>query len=297
MSSSPAPQRIVFLNGSFVPFEEAKISVMDRGFLFADGIYEVAAVIDGRLVDARAHLARLERSLAEIEIANPYSIARWTELMADLAARNGLSEGLVYIEVTRGVAERDFPFPPRDTAPTVVMFTQAKAILASKAAETGVGVITVPDLRWKRRDIKSVALLAQVLAKEAAAKAGVAEAWMVEDGHVTEGGSSTAFIVSAEGTLVTRPLSNAVLPGITRLAVKKIAADLQLKVEERLFTVEEAHAAREAFYCSASAIVMPVVSIDGTPVGEGRPGPVARRLREAYLGLAREEGALDSDFA
>lgn len=295
MSSSQS-QRIVFLNGAFVPFEEARISVMDRGFLFADGIYEVAAVIDGRLVDARAHLARLERSLAEIEIANPYTIAQWTELMGELARKNGLEEGLVYIEVTRGVAERDFPFPPEGTPPTVVMFTQAKSILASKAAETGVAVVTVPDLRWARRDIKSVALLAQVLAKQAAAKAGVAEAWMVEDGHVTEGGSSTAFIVTADGTLVTRPLSNAVLPGITRLAVKKLAADLQMKVEERLFTVEEAHVAREAFYCSASAIVMPVVSIDGAPVGGGRPGPVAKRLRETYLALAREEGALDSDF-
>lgn len=285
--------RIVYVNGAFVPLEEAKISVMDRGFLFGDGIYEVAAVIDGRLVDEAAHLERLDRSLREIEIDNPHTAEEWTRLMADLAARNGLNQGLVYIEVTRGAAERDFPFPPKGTPPTVVMFTQAKEILAAKAAETGVAVITVPDLRWKRRDIKSVALLAQVLAKQEAARAGVAEAWMVEDGHVTEGGSSTAFIVTQDGRLVTRPLSRAVLPGITRLAVMALAEEADLVVEERLFTVEEAYSAKEAFYASASAIVMPVVAIDGRPVGEGVPGPLAKRLRALYLEMARK-GALAS---
>jgi D-alanine transaminase len=285
--------RTVFLNGDFVPFEEARIPVMDRGFLFADGIYEVAAVIDGKLVDEVAHLARLDRSLRAIEIANPYTSEEWVALMRDLAARNEVSEGLVYIEVTRGVAERDFPFPPEGTPPTVVMFTQAKRILGAPAAEKGVAIITVPDLRWKRRDIKSVALLAQVLAKQEAARAGVSEAWMVEDGHVTEGGSSTAFIITPDDRLVTRPLSNAVLPGITRIAVMQLAREMQLTVEERLFTVEEALSAREAFYTSASAIVMPVVTIDGKAIGDGIPGPMTKRLREVYLALARD-GALAS---
>ncbi|GGK34752.1 D-amino-acid transaminase [Salinarimonas ramus] len=285
--------RTVFLNGDFVPFEEARIPVMDRGFLFADGIYEVAAIIDGKLVDEVAHLARLDRSLRAIEIANPYTSEEWIALMRELAARDEVREGLVYIEVTRGVAERDFPFPPEGTPPTVVMFTQAKRILGAPAAEKGVAVITVPDLRWKRRDIKSVALLAQVLAKQEAARAGVSEAWMVEDGHVTEGGSSTAFIITPDDRLVTRPLSNAVLPGITRIAVMQLAREMQLTIEERLFTVEEALCAREAFYTSASAIVMPVVTIDGKAIGDGSPGPMTKRLREVYLALARD-GALAS---
>lgn len=279
--------RNVFLNGSFVPYEDAKISIMDRGFLFADGIYEVAAVLDGRLVDNEAHLARLDRSLAEIAIANPYTAAEWTRLEEELVRRNGLVEGLVYMEVTRGVAERDFAFPKEPVAPTVVMFTQPKTIIASPLAETGAKVVTVPDLRWKRRDVKSVALLAQVLAKQAAAEAGVAEAWMVEDGYVTEGGSSTAFIVTRDGCIVTRPLSRAILPGITRGAVLRLAEEAGLRIEERLFTVEEAHAAAEAFFTSASAFVMPVVAIDGRPVGDGAPGPLARRLRELYVEAAR----------
>ncbi|MGJ3265167.1 MAG: aminotransferase class IV, partial [Salinarimonas sp.] len=190
--------RTVFLNGDFVPYEEARIPIMDRGFLFADGIYEVAALVDGRLVDAPAHLARLDRSLREIEIANPYATEDWLRLMQELAARNGVAEGLVYIEVTRGVAERDFAFPPAGTTPTVVMFTQAKRIIGAPAAETGVAVITVPDLRWKRRDIKSVALLAQVLAKQEAARAGVAEAWRVEDEHLTEAAASSAVLLPAD---------------------------------------------------------------------------------------------------
>lgn len=278
--------RIAYVNGAFLPLEEAKVPVMDRGFLFADGIYEVAAVLGGRLVDNAAHLARLDRSLSEIGIANPHDVAGWTRLEEELVRRNGVEEGLVYMEVTRGVAERDFAFP-KDTVPTVVMFTQAKSITRDPKAETGAKVITVPDLRWKRRDIKSVALLAQVLAKQAAAEAGVSEAWMVEDGFVTEGGSSTAFVIAA-GRIVTRPLSTALLPGITRVAVMRLARESGLTVEERLFSVEEAHAADEAFYTSASAFVMPVVAIDGAAVGDGRPGPLTRRLRALYLETARD---------
>ena len=279
--------RIVFVNGEFVPYEEARISIMDRGFLFADGIYEVAAVLNGRLVDNEAHLARLVRCLGEIGIENPYTIAEWTQLEEELVKRNGLVEGLVYMEVTRGVWERDFPFPPADVKPTVVMFTQEKSITGSKLAETGAKVITVPDLRWKRRDIKSVALLAQVLAKQEAAKAGVSEAWMVEDGYVTEGGSSTAFIITRDGRIVTRPLSNAILPGITRQAVMRLAEEQGLTLEERLFTVDEALDAAEAFYTSASAFVMPTVEMDGKPIADGKPGPLTRRLRTLYLDMAQ----------
>jgi D-alanine transaminase len=279
--------RIVFVNGSFLPYEEARIPIMDRGFLFADGIYEVAAVLRGRLVDNAAHLARLERSLGEIRIANPHSAADWTKLEEELVRRNELQEGLVYMQVTRGVADRDFAFPT-DAPPTVVMFTQPKSMMDSPLARSGAAIVTVPDLRWKRRDIKSVALLAQVLAKQAAAEAGVAEAWMVEDGFVTEGSSSTAFIVSQDRRIVTRPLSHAVLPGITRRAVMQLAGEVDLTVEERLFSVEEAHTAKEAFFTSATSLVMPVVSIDGERVGEGVPGPLTRRLRELYLGMALE---------
>jgi D-alanine transaminase len=277
--------RIVLVNGTFMPIEEASIPIMDRGFLFGDGIYEVCAVLDGRLVDNEAHLRRLQRSLDEIRIPNPYTIAEWTRLEEELVRRNGLDEGLVYFQVTRGVAERDFAFP-KEARPTVMMFTQAKNLSRSPQAETGVAVVSVEDLRWKRRDIKSVALLAQVLAKQAAAEAGVYEAWMVEDGFVTEGSSSTAFIITGDGRIVTRPLSRAILPGITRVAVMALAAEAGLTVEERPFTLEEAYGAAEAFLTSASSFVMPVVSIDGRPVADGRPGPRTRRLRELYFEVA-----------
>ncbi|WP_267422796.1 D-amino-acid transaminase [Methylobacterium sp. GC_Met_2] len=280
--------RTVYLNGEFLTFEQARVPIMDRGFLFADGIYEVSAILDGKLVDNAAHLARLDRSLGEIGIRNPHDAAGWERLQTELVARNGVTEGLVYMQVTRGVAERDFAFPKGDVTPTVMMFTQAKTVLANPLAETGARVITVEDLRWKRRDIKSVALLAQVLAKQQAAEAGVAEAWMVEDGAVTEGSSSTAFIVSRERVLVTRPLSTALLPGITRASVLRLAQEADLRIEERLIPVAEAYEAQEAFYTSASAFVMPVVQIDDRTIGEGRPGPVTRRMRELYIAAARE---------
>jgi D-alanine transaminase len=279
--------RIVYLNGEFLPFAEARVPIMDRGFLFADGIYEVSAVLGGHLVDNAAHLARLDRSLGEIGIRNPHDAAEWEQLQQELVRRNDLTEGLVYMQVTRGVAERDFAFPPAGTAPSVVMFTQAKTVAANPLAEKGARVITVEDLRWKRRDIKSVALLAQVLAKQQAVEAGVSEAWMIEDGAVTEGSSSTAFVITGDRTLVTRPLSTALLPGITRASVLKLAAEADLKIEERLITVAEAHGAAEAFYTSASSFVMPVIEIDGHRIGDGRPGPLTRRLRELYLELAR----------
>jgi D-alanine transaminase len=277
--------RIVFLNGSFMPIEEAKVPIMDRGFLFADGVYEGMGVLGGRLVDNDAHLARLERSLNEVRIPNPYSNADWTRLEEELVQRNRMMEGFLYLQVTRGVAERDFLFP-KEAAPTVMMFTQAKSIVHSPLAETGMAVVSVPDLRWKRRDIKSLSLLAQVLAKQAASEAGAHEAWLVEDGFVTEGGSSSAFIITKAGVIIARPLSNAILPGITRQALLRLAQEEGLAIEERFFTLDEAYEAAEAFLTSASNFVMPIVSIDGRPVGTGKPGAMTRRLRALYLQMA-----------
>lgn len=280
--------RIVFLNGDFVPYEQARIPIMDRGFLFGDGIYEVTAVLGGKLLDNIPHLARLERSLKEIAVANPYTDAEWTRLQTELVRLNALADGLIYMEVTRGVFERDFVCP-EDLKPTVVMFTQPKELRDPPAARDGVAVITVPEQRWKRRDIKSVSLLAQVLAKMAARRAGVAEAWMIEDDHVTEGASSTAFIVTADRRIVTRPLSTAVLPGITRAAVLKLVERHALHLDERPFTAAEAFQAAEAFLTSASSLVTPVVKIDGQTIGDGKPGPLTRDLRRLYLELAASE--------
>ena len=279
-------QRTVLVNGDYVPLEEARVPIMDRGFLFADGIYEVSAVLDGALVDNADHLARLDRSLGEIGIANPYDIAAWERFQKELIDRNELREGTVYIEVTRGVAERDFAFAP-DLTPTVVMFTQARRMVDTSPAATGVAVVTAPDIRWERRDIKSIGLLAQVLAKRRASEAGVAEVFMVEDGFITEGGSSTAFIVARDGSVVTRPLSHAVLPGVTRRAVARLAQAQGLSFVERAFTPAEASAAVEVFITSASNFVMPVVAIDGGRIGNGEPGPIATRLRAAYVDQAR----------
>lgn len=280
-------ERIVFLNNAFLPEAEARLPIMDRGFLFADGIYEVSAVLDGVLVDNDAHLGRLDRSLAAIGIANPCTSAQWDERQTELVRRNDLAEGVVYTQVTRGVAERDFAFPAAATTPTVVMFTQARRIVDAPLAQAGAKVITVPDLRWRRRDIKSVGLLAQVLAKQQAVEAGAAEAFMVEDGFVTEGSSSSAFIITGAGTLVTRPLSTSILPGVTRRAVMRLAAEHNLAVEERAFTVAEALGAAEVFYTGASTFVVPVVSIDGQFVGTGRPGRLAPLLRSLYIDIAR----------
>jgi D-alanine transaminase len=279
--------QIAYVNGSFVPLAEAKVSILDRGFLFADGIYEVAAVLDGKLVDNASHLARLERSVGEIALALPETLARIQEIQRELIARNQLMSGLVYLEVTRGAdAGRDFAFP-KGVKPTLVMFTSVKDIINAPSAKTGIGVITVPDIRWTRRDIKSVALLAQVLAKQAAAEAGAGEAWMIEDGKVTEGGSSSAFILTQDDVLVTRQNSSAILPGCTRKAVVALAEERQLRVEERPFTVEEALAAKEAFITSASSFVQAVVTIDGKNIANGKPGPMATRLREIYIEFAR----------
>jgi D-alanine transaminase len=281
-------EQIAYVNGPFVPMSEAKVSVLDRGFLFADGIYEVAAVLDGKLIDNASHLARLERSVGEISLKLPENIARIEEIQKELVKRNNLVSGLVYLEVTRGAdTGRDFAFPKGDVKPTLIMFTSVKDIVNAPSAKTGINVITVPDIRWTRRDIKSVALLAQVLAKQAAAEAGASEAWMIEDGKVTEGGSSSCFILTQDDVIVTRKNGSEILPGCTRKAVVKLAEERQLRVEERAFSVEEALAAKEAFITSASLFVQAVVSIDGKKVANGKPGPMTDRLREIYVDFAK----------
>ena len=276
-----------YLNGQFLPLDQARVSITDRGFLFADGVYEVSSVLEGRLVDNAAHLARLERSLGEIELESPVAMAELPSIQTELIARNSLEEGVVYIQISRGPADRDFHFPAAP-APTIIMFTQEKSIVDSPLARDGVHVISTEDLRWKRRDIKSVSMLPQVLAKQAAHKAGAHEAWMVEDGYVTEGSSSSAFIITGDGEIVTRKADTAILPGVTRKAVLALAAEQALTLTERPFSLDEAWNAKEVFMTSASSFVLPIVRVDGRQIGDGRPGPTARRLRELYLEFARK---------
>ena len=274
--------RTVYVNGEYVPEDEARISVFDRGFLMADAVYEVTAVIDGKLIDFPGHMARLRRSLGELELTSPVDEAEMEAIHREMIARNHLDEGCIYLQITRGAADRDFAFPENAT-PSLVLFTQARDVAESRTGREGIKVVTLPDIRWGRRDIKTVQLLAPSMAKMAAKNAGKDDAWMVEDGHVTEGSSNNAYIVTRDGVIVTRDLSNAILHGITRAAVLAFAREAQMRVEERPFTVAEAHDAAEAFITSASAFVTPVIEIDGEPVGDGAPGPVAKRLREIYL--------------
>ncbi len=278
--------RIVYVNGSYLPEEDATISIFDRGFLFADGVYEVTSVLDGRLLDFEGHARRLERSLNELEMAAPVTQDELLGIHRELVARNGIEEGLVYLQITRGAADRDFAYPEGVT-PSIVLFTQAKPGLAdSPAAKRGIRVISIEDQRWGRRDIKTVQLLYPSMGKMAAKKAGADDAWMIEDGFVTEGTSNNAYIVK-DGKIITRHLGNEILHGITRAAVLRFAREAQMQVEERPFTLDEAMAADEAFITSASTFVMPVVEIDGAAVGSGTPGPVAGRLREIYLEESR----------
>ena len=278
--------RIVYVNGRFVPETEAHVSVFDRGFLFGDGVYEVSSVLGGGLVDNAAHLARLERSLGELAMASPASPDEIVQAQKKLIARNGLEEGVVYLQITRGPADRDFAYPS-EPEPTLVMFTQKKSLVDNPQAALGITVVTMPDLRWRRRDIKTVGLLAASMAKQAALDAGADDAWMVEDGFVTEGTANNTWIVTAEGVVVTRHLGNEILHGITRAVVLQLARERQIAIEERPFTLEEAKGAAEAFITSASTFVLPVIGIDGETVGDGTPGPITRRLREIYIESAR----------
>lgn len=278
--------RIVYVNGEYLPEEEAKISVFDRGFLFADAVYEVSAVIGGKLVDNDAHMARLQRSMNELKMTPPAGGEEITAIMCELVKRNDIEEGLVYLQVTRGAADRDFAFPT-DATPSLIMFTQKKTLSENPAARTGISVITVPDIRWKRRDIKTVGLLPASMAKQAALDAGANDAWFVEDGFVNEGSSNNAFIVTEDGKIITRHLGTEILHGITRKAVMELAKRENLEIEERPFTAEEAQEAREAFSTSASAFVMPVVKIDGHILGNGVPGPVTEKMRKLYIEMAK----------
>jgi D-alanine transaminase len=277
--------RIVYVNGDYVPEVDAKISVFDRGFLFADGVYEVTSVLDGKLVDFDGHAKRLKRSLAELDMAEPVAEAELLDIHRELVARNDVSEGLVYLQVTRGAADRDFAYP-EGVQPSLVLFTQSKVLTTSPAAEKGLKIISVDDIRWGRRDIKTVQLLYPAMGKMAAKAEGCDDAWMVQDGQVTEGTSNNAYIVK-DGVIITRQLSSDILHGITRAAVLQFAREAQMKVEERPFTIEEAQNADEAFVTSATTFVMPVVQIDGATVGTGAPGPVAKRLREIYIETSR----------
>lgn len=277
--------RTVYLNGEYLPETEARVSIFDRAFLMADGVYEVTSVLGGKLIDFEGHLKRLERSLNELDMPKPEAFDELLDIHRELVRVNEIDDGLIYLQVTRGSdGDRDFAFPdPETTAPTLVLFTQSKPGLAnSPQAEKGLKIISIDDVRWGRRDIKTVQLLYPSMGKMMAKKAGCDDAWMVEDGHVTEGTSNNAYIVKG-GRIITRQLSNDILHGITRAAVLRFAREAQMEVEERPFTIEEAKTADEAFVTSASAFVMPVVEIDGASLGDGKPGPVARRLREIYL--------------
>lgn len=273
--------RIVYVNGTYLPEADAKISVFDRGFLFADGVYEVTPIVNGKLVDYDAHIERLDRSLNELRMAWPCSKPELRAMHEELVKRNALKEGIIYMQVTRGVADRQFNFP-RDAKSSLVAFPQVMVLVDNPNVRTGVKVVTTPDIRWLRRDIKSVMLLAPVLGKQEAYEKGANEGWMVEDGFVTEGTSSNAYIVK-DNTVITRPLSNRILAGCTRRALFRLAKEHDVKIEERAFTPDEAYAADEAFLTSASQFVMPIVEIDGKRVGGGQPGPVTRKLRDLFM--------------
>ncbi|MCA1776210.1 MAG: D-amino-acid transaminase [Loktanella sp.] len=281
--------RTVYLNGDYLPEAEAKVSIFDRGFLMADGVYEVTSVLGGKLIDFAGHAARLERSLSELDMRSPIGTGALLEVHRELVRLNDIDEGMIYLQITRGAPDdRDFVYPPEDTPPTIVLFTQNKPGLAdSPAAKRGMKVISIPDERWGRRDIKTVQLLYPSMGKMMAKAAGKDDAWMVEDGAVTEGTSNNAYIVK-DNTIITRNLGNEILHGITRAAVLRFAREAQMQVEERGFTIKEAQAADEAFITSASTFVMPVVEIDDATLGDGTPGPVARRLREIYLDESRK---------
>ncbi|WP_061934232.1 D-amino-acid transaminase [Aureimonas sp. AU22] len=278
--------RIVYVNGAYRPETEAKVSVFDRGFLFADAVYEVTAVIGGKLIDFPGHCARLRRSLGELGLPSPATDEEILAIHRELVSRNALDLGHVYLMVTRGEADRDFAFPKAETPPSFVLFTQARTAIETPEVGRGLRVASVPDLRWGRRDIKTVQLLYPSMAKMEAKRQGKDDAWFVENGEVTEGTSNNAYIVTQDGTIRTRALGHDILHGITRAAIMRVAGELELRIEEKPFTIAEAQGAREAFITSAGAFVTPVVEIDGAAVGDGRPGPIARRLRAAYLEAA-----------
>lgn len=278
--------RTVYLNGEYVAENAAKVSVFDRGFTFADAIYEVTAVLQGKLLDFDLHAARLRRSLKEIAIALPIDDEALHAIHQQLIARNELYEGLIYLQVTRGVEDRSFAMPAPEVTPTLVLYTQQKHIVASPLAQQGMKIISLPDLRWGRCDIKTTQLLYACLAKEQARQQGADDAWLLKEGLVTEGTSNNAFIVTAEGSVVTRELSRLLLPGITRGSLIKLIHEQGMRLEERSFTLEEVKNAAEAFITSSTSFVYPVINVDGAAVGDGKPGPLTQHIRQLYIDRA-----------
>lgn len=278
---------IVFLNGDFLPADEAKVSIFDRGYLFGDGIYEVVPVINGKVIDKAPFFERFDASLSKIALQAPFCKAEIITILDTLIAKNDLKEGGIYMQVTRGVAPREFYFP-ENTPTTFMAFVFHKAIIDAPLAKTGVKVVSCEDIRWKRRDIKSISLLGQVLAKEEVHQKGAYEGWMIEDGFVTEGTSSAAFIIK-DGVIITRPLSNAILPSIRRKLLLEYTKAHNIKVEERLFTLEEALNADEAFMASATVFILPITHIDGKAIGDGKPGALTQKLRDLYVEAALKE--------
>ncbi|TKI04853.1 D-amino-acid transaminase [Martelella alba] len=284
--------RTVYLNGEYLPEQEAKVSIFDRGFLFADAVYEVTAVLNGKLLENAGHLARLARSCRELQLTLPASPADIEAIQRRLIELNQLREGAIYLQLSRGATgDREFDFPPEGTRPTLMLFTQSRPVIDNAKARDGIRVVTVEDIRWRRRDIKTVGLLASCLAKDYAHGHGADDAFLVADGLITEGSASNAWIVNRQGTLVTRPLSRDILHGITRQSLLELIRRHDIAFEERPFSVEEAYGAREAFISSATSFVWPVVQIDGRAVGTGQPGPVARKLRQIYVEMALQATA------
>lgn len=280
--------RIAYVNGRYLPHQEASVHIEDRGYQFADGVYEVCEVRHGHLIEERRHLDRLDRSLRELRIPAPMSRAALGLVLKEVVRRNGVREGSVYLQVTRGVARREHVFPAPGTLPSLVVTARrANPVTQEAAAHAGAAVISVPENRWPRVDIKSLSLLPNVLAKQAAKEAGAREAWFVDtNGFVTEGASSNAWIVTRGGAIVTRPAEQGILRGITRTVVLEVARELGYQLEERPFTLAEAHAAAEAFITAASTLVMPVITLDGSPIGNGHPGPVTAALRQRFHDFA-----------
>jgi D-alanine transaminase len=279
-------ERTVFVNGEYLPESQATVSIFDRGFLMADAVYEVTSVLDGKLLEFPGHNKRLERSLNELGMGKPKDFDNLLEIHRELVKRNSLQEGGVYLQITRGSADRDFVYP-KDAEPTLVLVTQERPVIEVAAAKTGMKVISVEDQRWGRRDIKTVQLLYPSMAKMMAKAAGVDDAWFVQDGKVTEGTSNNTYIVK-DGKIITRELSNDILHGITRASILRCAKEAQMEIVERSFSIEEAQNADEAFITSASAFAIPVVEVDGATVGSGAPGPIAGRLREIYIDESRK---------
>jgi D-alanine transaminase len=276
--------RIAYVNGRYAPWRDAMVHVEDRGYQFSDGVYEVCEVRASRMVDERRHMVRLARSLGELRIAMPMSPAALGVVLREIIARNRVTNGIVYLQVTRGVARRDHAFPPAGTIPSIVVTARNLDVSTNeRSAAAGIAVVTVPDNRWERVDIKTIALLPNVLAKQAAREQGAREAWFIDrEGRITEGSSSNAWIVTGDGRVVTRRADHAILRGITRDVLIEAIKAQGFAFEERAFTTDEAYAAREAFLTSASQVVMPVTRVDGRPIGDGKPGPVAQALRQAF---------------